>query len=123
MIECKGLRWVVSSAAKAETCCVFHNAIVGVNLCNLLIAMGHPQPPTPIVTDDAVAAGFVNKNIQLKKAKSLDMHLHWLRDRENQKQFDVIWKKQTNNGADYLPMLIFQQLIIVTPEVDIFRML
>ena len=107
MIECKGLRWVVSSAAEAETCGVFHNAIVGVNLRNLLIAMGHPQPPTPIITDNAVAAGFVNKNIQLKKAKSWDMHLHWLRDRENRKQFDVIWKKRTNNGADYFTHVNF----------------
>ena len=101
MIECKGLRWVVSSAAEAETCGVSHNAIVGVILRNLLIAMGHPQLPTPIVTDNAVADGFVSKNIQLKNAKSRDMHLHWLRDGENQKQFNLIWKKRTNNGVDY----------------------
>ena len=29
------------------------------------------------------------------------MNLHWLRDRENRKQFKVSWKKGSENGADY----------------------
>ena len=27
--------------------------------------------------------------------------MHWLRDRENQKQFDLVWDKGMNNYADY----------------------
>ena len=80
LIECKGLRWVVSSAIEVEACGVFHNVVLSVNLCILLLSMGRPQPPTPIVTDNAVAGGFVNQNIQLKKVISWNMHLHWLKN-------------------------------------------
>ena len=101
LIECKTIRTVVSSAAEAETHGVFHNAKIGVNLRHILQAMGHPQPPTPVITDNSTTAGFTNGNIQLKKSKSWDMNLHWLRDRENHKQFKVVWEKGSSNGADY----------------------
>ena len=101
LIECKTIRHVVSSAAEAETHGVFHNAKIGVNLRHLLEAMGHKQPPTPLATDNSTTAGFVNKNIQLKKSKSWDMNMHWLRDREHQKQFTVTWEKGSGNKADY----------------------
>jgi hypothetical protein len=91
----------VSSAAEAETHGVFHNAKIGVNIRHILQAMGHPQPPTPVITDNSTTAGFTNGNIQLKKSKSWDMNLHWLRDRENHKQFKVVWEKGSSNGADY----------------------
>ena len=39
--------------------------------------------------------------MQLKKSKSWDMSLHWLRDRENHKQFKVQYKKGTEIPADY----------------------
>ena len=29
------------------------------------------------------------------------MRYHWLRDRENQKQFDIYWKPGVQNHADY----------------------
>ena len=101
LIECKSLRNVVSSAAEAETNGVFENAKIGVGLRRLLIMMGHPQPPTIISTDNSTTSGFVNNNIQLKKSKSWDMRLHWLRDREHQKQFKVLWGTGEINGADY----------------------
>ena len=37
----------------------------------------------------------------MKKSKSWDMRLHWFRDRENQKQFNIIWSKREHNCADY----------------------
>ena len=63
--------------------------------------MGHPQPITEINTDNSTTIGFTNKNMQLKKSKSWDMSLHWLRDREKQKQFKVQWKKGADIPADY----------------------
>ena len=39
--------------------------------------------------------------MQLKKSKTWDMYLHWLRDKENQRIFKVYWDKGTNQGADY----------------------
>ena len=37
----------------------------------------------------------------MKKSKTWDMHLHWLRDKEKQKDFKVYWDKGSNNYADY----------------------
>ena len=101
LIECKALRHVVSSAAEAETAGVFHNAQVAIPIRHILEQIGHPQPPTPIKTDNSTATGFVHNNIHQKKSKSWDMRYHWLRDRQTQKQFNIYWDKGSNNHADY----------------------
>ncbi len=59
--------------------------------------MGHPQPKTPIQTDNFTAEGVINHKIQPKRTKAMDMRFHWLRDREVQGQFRIYWwlgKKQ-----------------------------
>ena len=101
LIECTTIRNVVTSAAEAETNGVFQNAKTALAIQNLLIAINHPQPTTIIRTDNSTAAGFVHNNIQMKKSKLWDMNLHWLRDKENLKHFDFIWRKGENNYADY----------------------
>ena len=63
--------------------------------------MGHAQPPTTIKTDNSTAVGYVQKTIQQKKSKAWDMELHWLREKTNQEQFNVLWEKGKLNGADY----------------------
>ena len=37
----------------------------------------------------------------MKKSKSWDMQLHWLRDRQNRDHFDVRWEKGSVNASDY----------------------
>ena len=101
IIECKTIKNVVSSAAEAETTGVFNNAKLIVSIRNILNELGHSQPVTVIHTDNSTTAGFANKNMQLKKSKSWDMHLHWLRDRENRKHFKVVWHKGKDSKADY----------------------
>ena len=54
--------------------------------------MGHPQPPTPIQTDNSTAEGVINKKVQPKRTKAMDMRFHWLRDRETLKQFRFYWR-------------------------------
>jgi hypothetical protein len=39
--------------------------------------MGHPQPPTPMQTDNTTVLGVVNNNV-MKKLKAMDMKYHWL---------------------------------------------
>ena len=73
LIECKTIRHVVLSSAEAETNGVFQNAKTAIALRRLLIALGHPQPPTTIRTDNSTTTGFVNNNIQMKRSKSWDM--------------------------------------------------
>jgi hypothetical protein len=101
LIECKTLKHVVASAAEAETGGIFHNAQMALPIRVILEAMEHPQPATPIKTDNATATGFVYNNINQKKSKSWDMRYYWLRDRENQGHFKVRWERGLDNDADY----------------------
>ena len=101
LIECKTLRHVVASAAEAEVGGIFHNAQIALPIRYMLEQLGHKQDPTPIKTDNSTAHNFVYDNINLKKSKSWDMRVYWLRDRENQLQFRTYWKKGVENNADY----------------------
>ena len=99
-VECKTLRHVVSSAAEAETAALFSNAKTIIDLRRSLHALGHPQPPTPLKTDNSTACGFVSNFVQQKRSKSWDMRYHWLKEKQN-KDFQVYWAPGTNNLADY----------------------
>ena len=102
LIECKTLRSVVTSAAEAETHGVFHYAKRTIPIIHTLTQMNHLQDgPTPLRTDNSTSHGFVHNNIQMKKSKSWDMELHWLRDKKITKFIKVFWDKGTNNGGDY----------------------
>jgi hypothetical protein len=95
------LKAVMSSAAESELGGLFINAKHAVPQRTLLEEMGHPQPPTPIQTDNSTAYGVVTNKIQPKATKAMDMRFHWLRDRESQKQFRIYWQPGPTNTADY----------------------
>ena len=101
LVECKTILHVVASAAEAETAGLFHNAQMAIPIRNILNALGHIQPATPIKTDNSTAVGFTYDNINQKRSKSWDMRYYWLRDRTNQQQFDIQWEKGASNNADY----------------------
>ena len=63
--------------------------------------MGHPQPKTPIQTDNSTAKGFINSKIQPKRTKSMDMQFKWLKDRQAKEQFRFYWRSGKENLADY----------------------
>ena len=63
--------------------------------------MGHPQPATPIQTDNTTALGFVTKNLQPKATKSTEMNYWFMRDRQDRKQFKYYWKPGKSNKGDY----------------------
>ena len=92
---------MVSSAAEAETHGVFNNAKTTLYLRHLLSALGHCQPSTILRTDNSTTAGFIHNKIQLKKSKSWDMQLHWLREKELLKKLKIIWDKGSDNKSDY----------------------
>ena len=91
---------MVSSVAEAETGGVFYNAQVVIPIRILLHILGHPQPPTPIKTDNAITNDFIHDNIHQKRSKSWDMQYYWLKDRLEQQQFLFFWDKGKNNNAD-----------------------
>ena len=71
------IKAVMSSAAEAEIGALFINCQEAVPARRVLKFLGHPQPPTPMQTDNTTALGVVNKNV-MKKLKSMDMKYHWL---------------------------------------------
>ncbi len=101
LTECKTIRTVVASAAKAETHGIFHNAQTALPIRYLLLQMGHPQPPTLIKTDNKVVEAFVKQEMRHKKFKTWDMRLWWLKDRMVQNHFKIFWDVGGNNWADY----------------------
>ena len=101
LVECKTLRHVVSSSAEAEVAGIFHNATMAIPIRHILQTLNHPQPATPLKTDNSTAAGFVYDNIHQKRSKSWDMRYHWLRDKQTQEQFNIFWARGINNDADY----------------------
>ena len=54
LTECKTIWHVVSSAAETETTALFHNAQTAHPIRYILAQLGHPQPPTPLKTDNTL---------------------------------------------------------------------
>jgi hypothetical protein len=53
--------------------------------------MGHKQPAIPLQVDNSMVESIVNKRVQPKRTKAMDMRFHWLRDHSiNQKQFHFL---------------------------------
>jgi hypothetical protein len=92
---------VVSSAAEAELGALFMNAREAIYLQRILVEMGHPQPKTPIQTDNFTAKGFINSKIQPKRTKSMDMRFEWLKDGQAKEQIRFYWRFGKTNLADY----------------------
>ena len=61
----------------------------------------HPQPPTPIKTDNSTANGFIHDNIHQRRSKSWDMRYYWLRENQTKNQFTFFWASGKDNHADY----------------------
>ena len=92
---------VMASAAEAEVAGLFINANKAVPIRHTLIEMGHPQPPTPLKTDNTTAQGILTGKFRQKRSKSIDMRFWWLKDRIDQQQFKAIWGPGKENLADY----------------------
>jgi hypothetical protein len=95
------IKAVMSSAAEAELGAIYLNAREAIHLRQILEEMKHPQPKTPIQTNNTTAEGVINNKIQPKRTKAMDMRFHWLRDHEAQGQFRIHWRPGSTNLADY----------------------
>eukprot|EP00957_Ditylum_brightwellii_P168974 12861807-Ditylum_brightwellii.AAC.1 len=63
--------------------------------------MGHPQPPSPLITYNNTAHGLTTDSMISKRSKAVDIRFHWLKCQEAQKQFNIKWKLGVVNKADY----------------------
>jgi hypothetical protein len=95
------IRAAMSSAAEAELGALFINAKTAVSIRPTLIKLGHPQPRTPMQTDNATAHALLTNKILPKALKAMDMRFHWLRCCNAQGQFRYYWRPGTQNLADY----------------------
>jgi hypothetical protein len=80
------IKTVMSLAAEAEVGALYINCREAIPARHTLEFMGHPQPLTPMKTDNTTALDIVNNNV-IKKSKAMDMKYHWLRNQECQGQF------------------------------------
>jgi hypothetical protein len=92
---------VVSSAAEAGFGAVFDNAKTGTVTYTTLTEMGHLQETTDMKTDNSTADGTINKTVQQKCSKAMDMRFYWIQDRVEQGQFDVGWEAGDTKMGDY----------------------
>eukprot|EP00957_Ditylum_brightwellii_P205278 15343156-Ditylum_brightwellii.AAC.1 len=63
--------------------------------------MEHPQPPSPLITNNNTAHSLTTGSIIPKRSKVVDMGFHWLKCQEAQEQFNKKWKRGAVNRADY----------------------
>ncbi len=80
---------------------LFLNAKEAIYLCQILTEMGHPQPQTPVQTNNTMMEGVINSKFQTKRTEGMDMRFHWLRDQEAQGQIQIYWHPGKCNLADY----------------------
>jgi len=79
-ILCQIMCNVVASAAEAELGALFLNAQHAHPLCITLEELGHPQPATPLQTDNSTASGIANDTLKQKQSKAIDMQFYWIQD-------------------------------------------
>ena len=86
----------MTSAAEAEIGAMYINAREAVHQRMTLSEMGHPQPRTPMQTDNSEARAVVTKHLQPRRTKAMDMRFHWLQCRDTQGQFRYYWKPDSS---------------------------
>ena len=97
----KIIKYVMSSAGEGEAASSYMNARAALPLRIALEEMGHPQPQTPVIMDNTSAIGLAESTMRPKRSKAYDMRVNWMKCREAQKHFKLIWEPGKGNLADY----------------------
>ena len=84
-VECTIMRNIMASATEAELVGLFENCQKATSMRTALAKMGHPQPPTLVVTDNTAANSIVNRMAKRKRSRVIDMRFYWVRDIIQQK--------------------------------------
>ena len=78
----KIIKTVMTLAAEEEIGAMFINAREAVPQRMTLVDMGHPQPRTPMQTENSAVHAVVTNNLQPRITKAMDMIFQWLRCRD-----------------------------------------
>ena len=96
----KIIKAIMSSAAEDELRALYINARKAAKEQMFLEEMGHPQPPTPMQTDNSTTEAIINSCVQPKCTKAMDMCFYWLCNwAVNKKQF--FWHPGVLNFVEY----------------------
>ena len=95
------IKHVMSSASEAETGALYYGCKRALPYKVTLEEMGHPQPRTPVTTDNNTAHGLTMGSMTSKASKSNDMRFQWLKCRKAQRLFSFLWAKGISNRGDY----------------------
>eukprot|EP00957_Ditylum_brightwellii_P130283 9938229-Ditylum_brightwellii.AAC.1 len=63
--------------------------------------MGHPQPPTLIMTDNSTACGIINSTVCQHQTRAINMRFYWVQDCCTQGNFLVYWVPGKNNLGNF----------------------
>ena len=74
----------MGSAAAAEVGGLYMNALELSPMRTTLEKLGHPQPATPLKTDNSTVDGIMNKTIKQRQSKAMDKRFYWLQDKVKQ---------------------------------------
>jgi hypothetical protein len=88
-------------ATRSDIAVLFITAQEMISHRQTLIAMGWPQPKSPIQMDNSTAAGVTNKTIVPHRSKMMDMQFWLLRCPASQDQFHYCWGAVAKNWANY----------------------
>ena len=92
---------VVASATETEYAALFITGQAATCVVNTLADLGYPQGPVEIFCDNKCAVGIAHNTLNLKRAKTIDMRYHWIRDQVKQRKFTVTRKPGNLNLADF----------------------
>ncbi len=89
----------MSFTGEAELGALFINTKTAISMHQMLAELGHPQPRTPMQTNNTTAHKLLTNNIWLPKAlKAMDMHFHWLRCHSAQGHFLLLETRHIGFG-------------------------
>jgi len=101
LVQVKTLRYTVGSATEVEIGGLYTGGQTAVPIRQALEEMDHPQPATPIKTDNATAKGVQTATMRPKMSKSIDKNYWWMKDKIKQGEYHLYWKCGRENWADY----------------------
>lgn len=77
------------------------NAHKNIPIHNCCLNLHHPQPPTPLTTDDTTKCGIIHGIMKQFQSNAIDMCFNWLTCWYDQDQFDILWEPGHYNLGDY----------------------
>jgi hypothetical protein len=95
------IKHVMLLAFEAELVAHYYDCKITVPIQTTLAKMGHPQPVTPITTDNITAQGLTVGTMTPKASKSMDQQFDWLKCHSAQHQFLYLCCRGVLNCADY----------------------